>query len=77
MERLCHRPRLWLRCESPGIQLSVQAITVLVKNEIHASIGIERLFVENAVVLLMIAVCHADRHVLGPAEIDHLVLHFC
>jgi hypothetical protein len=47
-----------------SIQLSIQAITELIKNKIHASVCIIRPLKENAILLLLFAIGFTHGHYL-------------
>lgn len=59
-----------------GLHLGLQAITIFVKNKIHASACMLRFFIKTAVLLFQMAVGHANRHLIWFAVAKNLLPHF-
>jgi hypothetical protein len=55
------------------VELGVQTIAILVKDEIHASVGAAGLFIKGAAGLLFLVRGRAKGYLLRPAEIDPVI----
>jgi 6-phosphogluconolactonase/glucosamine-6-phosphate isomerase/deaminase len=54
-------------------ELSFQAITIFLKDEIHAPVGTAGSFIEAADRLILMTGCRTEGNLFGPAEVDPLL----